>query len=96
MGRTLTGIALGMSFLVWIAGSHGDAGCMARSRRAYHCNEKDGSCCLTDYKRLHYVECSCPCWRYQHDFVGNRCLQCEHFRKPTEYELTYSNSNEGE
>lgn len=64
-------------------------GCMDKSKHACKCNEGCEICCSPDYKELYYVECACPCWRYQRISKHCRCINCGHYVKPEEFPVTY-------
>lgn len=52
-----------------------DDGCMDNSK---HLDTRDGY----DYKKYHYVFCTCPCDRYFHSDDRGLCEQCMHYRAP--------------
>ena len=47
-------------------------GCMDKSQHGYTC---DGY----DYKKLHYVQCACPCERYPRLDRRGQCIRCGHY-----------------
>ena len=51
-------------------------GCMDKS---YHLDNSKGF----DYKKYHYVKCSCPCAKYPQT-NSYMCIQCRHFHEPSE------------
>lgn len=57
-------------------------GCMDNS---YHMNPN-----VCDYKQLHYVQCNCPCQRYEHDFKRGKCVKCMHFSVPDDWVIVRS------
>ena len=77
--RTTKGIAmhrsLALIYLLLPINLFGGFGCMDNS---YHADLSKG----VDYKRFEYVQCNCPCDRYEHDFKRGKCLKCLHYRSP--------------
>lgn len=49
-------------------------GCMDNSKHA-------DTCLGYDYKNYHYVQCSCPCYRYPHLLDRDTCARCGHFHE---------------
>lgn len=61
--------------IMWASIGNAQIGCMDNSK---HTNTKDGY----DYKRYHYVRCTCPCDRYFQSFKRGRCERCLHYHAP--------------
>ncbi len=58
-------------------------GCMDTSK---HTNTNDGY----DYKTLHYVACSCPCYKERHLNRKGKCFKCSHYVKQDSEEFDTS------
>jgi hypothetical protein len=52
-----------------------EVGCIDKSK---HLDTWDGP----DYKKYHYVDCTCPCDRYYHSYDRGLCEICMHYRAP--------------
>ncbi len=55
------------------------------ARAEFGCMDNSKHTCIADgydYKKYHYVCCTCPCDRYAHSFDRGRCEICLHFRAP--------------
>lgn len=52
-----------------------EVGCIDNSK---HLDTWDGP----DYKKYHYVDCTCPCDRYYHSYDRGLCEICMHYRAP--------------
>jgi len=60
---------------LFITALSAEVGCMDNSK---HRDISDGY----DYKRLHYVYCSCPCKMHKNLSKKGRCSKCLHFHDP--------------
>ena len=52
-----------------------EVGCLDNSK---HLDTWDGP----DYKKYHYVDCTCHCDRYKHSYDRGLCMICMHYRAP--------------
>lgn len=65
-------IFLALMVLTSGSGLRTEVGCMDISK---HKDTSDGY----DYKKLHYVQCNCPCSRYKHLAKRGKCIKCGHY-----------------
>ena len=64
-----------------------EIGCMTKSKHLES---------AFDYKNYHYVQCNCPCWKYETSSDRGICSQCGHYHEPRRFEILHITQDEKE
>lgn len=81
-------------FFLFFFTCKGEIGCMDTSHHSLWCNDGSEICNKKDYKKLHYVPCTCPCNRYQRKRGVKKCVKCDHFYQPGYIDYTNHPQND--
>ena len=73
-------IALNLIVALMNSTVRGNEDCMDNSK---HLDRRTGP----DFKKYHYVGCTCPCTQYAQLFNRGRCERCWHYRAPQPLEI---------